>query len=72
METKTKIEPDVRIDDQGTLVMFEPISQAAKDWFSEHVQSESWQWMGTRLGVDHRMAQNLVDGIEGAGFTIGN
>ncbi len=62
---------DFLIEDQGSIVLFQPMSDAAKEWFSENVQSEGWQWMGPRLAVDHRPAQHLLEGIEAEGFTVG-
>lgn len=62
--------PDFRITDEGSLVGFKPVSEAALDWITENVESEPWQWMGTYLWVDHRMAQPLLDGIIAAGFEV--
>jgi hypothetical protein len=61
---------DFFVDDQGTIVTFYPRSDAAQAWWEENVQVEPWQHIGRRWAVDHRMAQNLVTGIEAAGFTI--
>lgn len=62
--------PDVRITNCGSIVQFEPVSQVARDWFDAHVQSEDWQWLGNRLGVDHRYASDLIAGITTEGLTI--
>lgn len=61
---------DFRINDQGSVVGFTPVSQSAKEWFDENVQSEGWQWMGNTLYADHRMAQGLIEGIEAEGFEV--
>jgi hypothetical protein len=61
---------DFRINDQGTIVLFTPISDAAREWVDENVASDSWQWFGPQLCVDHRMAGDLLDGIVAAGFEI--
>lgn len=62
---------DVLVDTHGSVWTFEAISEAAKQWFKENVQSESWQWLGDKLGVDHRYASSLLEGIRAAGFSIG-
>jgi hypothetical protein len=61
---------DFRITDDGSVVGFKPVSEAALDWINENVESEPWQWLGNALWVDHRMAQPLLDGIIEAGFEV--
>lgn len=55
-----KPDTDFLIRNEGTVVMFTPISDAAKTFLREQVQSESWQWMGESLCVDHRPAYDLL------------
>jgi hypothetical protein len=62
--------PDVLIENEGTIVMFQPVTDAARDWFSVNVQTEGWQWFGTRLAVDHRMAGSLIEGLLSEGFNL--
>lgn len=52
--------PDFLIRDEGTVVMFTPVSEAAKNFLRDNVQSEPWQWMGESLCVDHRPARELL------------
>jgi hypothetical protein len=54
---------DVRIINQGSMIGFVPITLAAKAWFDEYVHSESWQWLGNVLWVDHRFAQDIIAGL---------
>lgn len=61
---------DVRVSNHGTLYGFRPVSDAAKQWFEDSVSSESWQWMGGTLYVDHRYARNLGEGLQAEGFTL--
>jgi len=69
-EVKSKApHADVVVDDQGTIWMFWPVTEAAKQWVAENVQLESWQWMGERFGVDHRPARQLLQGMVEAGLT---
>lgn len=60
--------PDVSVTDNGSVVGFTPNTTEAKSWFNENVQSEGWQWMGQTLWVDHRMAGDLMAGLEGEGM----
>lgn len=63
---------DVLVDNQGTIMVLTPQTQEAKDWFDENVEAEGWQWMGDGLAVDHRMAENLLQGILTSGLTVGD
>ena len=63
---------DVLVDNQGTIMVLTPQTQKAKDWFDENVEAEGWQWIGDGLGVDHRMAENLLQGILTSGLTVGD
>lgn len=66
-----KTTPDIDINDQGSIVMFTPRTDAGREWMDENVESEPWQWMGPSLCVDHRPAQDLVEGMQEAGLTLG-
>lgn len=61
---------DFRIFDQGSLVMVEPVTDAAKEWVDENVQLEGWQWLGPAFGVDHRMIVVLASAIAAEGFEM--
>lgn len=62
--------PDVWVRNEGTVVQFLPLSDAAREWIDQNVQSEDWQWMGRSLVVDHRYAGNLIEGMQGAGLVV--
>lgn len=56
----------------GSMVLFEPQTPAARLWISENVVIESWQWMGTAFAVDVRMAGDLAEAMKGAGLEVGD
>jgi hypothetical protein len=62
--------PDVLFSNEGTVCTFEPISDVAKDWIREHVQSEPWQWLAGRLAVEHRCASELIEAMRDDGLTV--
>jgi hypothetical protein len=70
MKTKTKAPTDFNINDGGSIVSITPLTAQAREWMTDNVHTESWQWMGPTLAVDHRMAQDLIDGINDAGFSV--
>jgi len=65
MKTQTA---DFNINDGGSIVSITPLTAQAREWVHENVHTEPWQWMGPTLHVDTRMAQDLIDGINGEGF----
>ena len=67
---KNESNPDVLISDQGSLFLVTPMSEAARDWVSENVQLEGWQWMGISFAVEWRFAQDLISGMQGDGLEV--
>jgi hypothetical protein len=61
---------DVTVKDEGTVVLFTPVSDDARAWFTENVVSEPWQWRGPSLATEHRPACDLLDGIRRRGLRI--
>ena len=48
-------QPDVLVDNVGTLYTFCPLTLRAKEWIDEHVEDDA-QWFGHALIVEHRYA----------------
>lgn len=65
---KQSIAPDVLVRDGGTVFTFCPLTPRAKQWIAENVQSESWQWFGNALVVEHRYVLALVEGMMDEGL----
>ncbi len=63
--------PDILVRNCGTVLQLFPLSQRASDWFADHVESESWQWMGSSLAVDWRFAGALLDRARASGLKVG-
>ena len=66
--SESPITPDVLVHDEGTVVLFCPLSPEAKEWIDEHVQSGA-MWFGNALVVEHRFAWDLAQGMKDAGLT---
>ena len=67
---KRSKKPDVRIKGYGSLFLFCPLTKAASKWVKENVSLESWQWIGGEFSVEHRMVENLIQGMQDAGLRI--
>lgn len=61
---------DIVVSDHGSVVSLDLVSQQARDWVEEHVQAESWQFLGNRLCVDWRFAGGLCDAAADAGLVV--
>jgi len=63
---------DFTINNQGTVVLFTPVSMAAIEK-SDELELADWQYIGkyaTAFAIDHRPAQHLVDQLQEEGFTF--
>ena len=49
-----------------------PKTEQAREWVSDNVHLEPWQWLGQSFAVDHHFIENLEQGFLGAGFTTDN
>lgn len=61
---------DVRVDADGSLVLFTPLTDAGRAWIDEHTETEPWQWLGPALCVEHRYAADLVHGMRNDGLKV--
>ena len=68
--TETPDMSDFRITDQGSIILIQPLNEAARQWLDENVVSEPWQWVQGALCVEARFARDLLIEIEEAGFEI--
>jgi hypothetical protein len=58
-----------QINNHGSLIGFAPVDDTAQAWWDEHVE---WAPMfGNQYMVDHRHAQNIIDGIQAASDELG-
>ena len=58
------------IKNEGSVVVFEPEGDFEYEWLTLNLETEGWQWMGRNLVVDHRMAGDVAELVQGAGFVI--
>ena len=61
---------DIRLSDAGSLVQFEPLTDAAKEWISEFVEAEPYMWLGNRLCVESRYAEEISNAMAEAGLVV--
>ncbi len=62
---------DVKIEDQGSLVVFRLEGLPVQYWVEENVDIPDFAWLGgTAFVVEHRYADNLIEGLRGEGFEV--
>lgn len=59
--------PDVLVTFDGSLFLFEPRTDAAREWLEEHTDG---QWWGGALVVEHRYAHDLASGLKQDGLVV--
>jgi hypothetical protein len=60
---------DLLIHVEGSIVLFTPMTAAAKQWIDEHVADDR-QWFGPALVIEHRYADHLFNGMAEAGLSF--
>lgn len=61
--------PDFRIDDNGTLWTFKPLSVAAEAHCDEHMPDDCPMW-GSAYAVEHRYAPPIAARLLNLGFVL--
>jgi hypothetical protein len=61
--------PDVRLDDQGTIVLVLPLTDRATEWIGLNIPEDA-QYFGKALVVEHHYAQDIVDGMTADGLVL--
>jgi hypothetical protein len=61
---------DVLVCDGGTLWLFHPLSERAKEWVREHIAADPWQWLGRQLVVERRFAPDLIEAMREVGLIV--
>lgn len=68
--TDTTKAVDFEVSNGGTIFLIRPLTAAAREWVSENLTLESWQWFGGGFAVEHRYVVDIVAGIREAGLEV--
>ena len=61
--------PDFRVTYHGTVATLDLLTAAARQWLSENLELEPWQWLGKRrIGLDPSIAEEVREALTEAGF----
>ena len=61
---------DCQIINEGSVFMIMPLSGVTKIWIDENLQTESWQWLGNNLVIEHRYIKDIVQGMINDGLVV--
>lgn len=62
-------QPDVIVDNQGSIVLLRPETNAAKEWLAEHIHVDAMHF-GPSLVVEWRYADDIIDGMKRDGLEV--
>jgi len=60
---------DFNVNNQGTIFLLTPLSEAAMDWVEEHLPSVRQTW-GPSVVVEHRYIGAIVEDIRAVGLEV--
>lgn len=61
---------DFLVRPQGTIWLFEPVTDRAREYTFTVLDVQDWQWAGPAFGVDHRIANDLIAALEEEGWRV--
>jgi hypothetical protein len=60
---------DFAVQDEGTIFLLIPNTDAAQEWIDEHIPKTA-QYFGTAVVVEHRFIAEIVHGIQQSGLKV--
>lgn len=61
---------DFHVEDNGSIILLRPMTDAAKTWIDEHITGDEVQYFGNAVVVEHRYIADIIDGIKNDGLTV--
>jgi hypothetical protein len=60
---------DFQINDEGSIFLLLPLTEAGKGWVEEHIPEDAMTW-GEAIVVEHRYIRDIAEGILTDGLTV--
>lgn len=60
---------DLSIANHGSIMILTPVSDAGREWVSQHIPEDAMRWAGGVV-VEPRYAQDIVDGALHDGLEV--
>jgi hypothetical protein len=61
---------DLYVQNEGSIFLLRPLSDAGRDWIADNVCAESWQMFGDAIAVEHRFIGDIVSGAQHDGLVV--
>jgi hypothetical protein len=61
---------DFQVQDEGTLTVLYPRTDAARQWLAEHVLEEDTQRWAGGVVIEHRYVRDILDAVDRDGFCV--
>jgi hypothetical protein len=62
-------EPDLRVSGGGSVYLLVPVSDAGREWMTEHLPQDAIG-LGDGVAVEHRYMSDILEGIADAGLVV--
>ncbi len=60
---------DFMLSGGGSVFVLTPLTTQAAEWIDDHIDPNAQSW-GGGVVIEHRYVDDIVDGIESAGFSV--
>ena len=61
---------DAVVEPHGSISLLRLFSRRAEEWVEQNVVSESWNWFGAALAVEHRYIEPIARAMQDDGLTV--
>lgn len=62
--------PDLSVQNEGTIFLLRPLTDAGAAWIGENLVAEDVQWFGDALCVEHRYIGEIVQAAQEYGLGV--
>lgn len=62
-------EGDFLIENHGSVVLLQPLTEAARVWLEQHIPEDTQNW-GTAIVIEPRYVSDILNGIELEGLKV--
>lgn len=68
MSLQSAIDADFLVNNQGSIFILTPVSEAAIKWCDTHLPDDAQRWGRNGYVVEHRYIQDIIWGLEDDGL----
>lgn len=62
---------DFVLENHGSVILIAPKTAAGQTWLNDNIAADPWQMMGGKIAAEPRLCENIVEGAEADGLTVG-